>query len=70
METDCVYCEVQTEILYRMVLKYVLQDAKRIRKEFRDLKKKKLNAKCLMEKATSSKWQTRIFFLQPMQIFY
>jgi len=28
METHCVYCEVQTEILYRMFVKYVLQEAK------------------------------------------
>ena len=63
MKTDCVYCEVQTEILYRMFVKYVLQDAKGFEKNsviFK--KKKKLNAKSLMQKGDFLKMIYMQFF--------
>ena len=40
MEMNCVYCEVQTEILYRILVKYVLQDVKGFEKNSVTFKKK------------------------------
>ena len=45
METGCVYCEVQTENVYRMFVRYVLQGAKAFEKNSVILKKKKTKGK-------------------------
>ena len=59
---NCVYCEVQTEILYRILVKYVLQDVKGFEKNSVTFKKK-TKQKFFMAKGDFLKMTHMHFFL-------